>query len=218
VSAPLSLRLAAFAGLIQAHQPPPARVLEIGCGDGALALALADDGYEVTAIDPRAPEGPIFRQVSLEAFDDDEPFDAAVASVSLHHLDPLAAAVDRISALLRPDGLLLVTEFAKERIAGATAAWYHHQRQAQLSVTDGAEPLTPDLALWQAQLAERLAHVHPSTALRPALAARFTEEASAWTPYLHDYGLHEAVEPLERALIQAGAIQAVGYVYAGRRR
>ena len=31
---------------------PPARVLEIGAGDGTLAAALRDGGYDVVAIDP----------------------------------------------------------------------------------------------------------------------------------------------------------------------
>jgi 2-polyprenyl-3-methyl-5-hydroxy-6-metoxy-1,4-benzoquinol methylase len=31
---------------------PPARVLEVGCGEGELAHALARTGHSVTAIDP----------------------------------------------------------------------------------------------------------------------------------------------------------------------
>src|SRR4051794_41935138 len=33
---------------------PPARVLEIGAGDGSLAAALREGGYDVVAIDPAA--------------------------------------------------------------------------------------------------------------------------------------------------------------------
>jgi SAM-dependent methyltransferase len=50
---------------------PLARVLEVGCGRGELARKLAADGYEVLAIDPRAPEGPIFRRTTLEALRDE---------------------------------------------------------------------------------------------------------------------------------------------------
>src|SRR3712207_7759132 len=43
---------------------PPARVLEVGCGEGELARTLARAGHSVTPIDSRAPEGPIFQRVS----------------------------------------------------------------------------------------------------------------------------------------------------------
>src|SRR5206468_8596581 len=41
---------------------PPTRLLEVGCGGGELARLLAAAGHEVVAIDPRAPEGRIFRR------------------------------------------------------------------------------------------------------------------------------------------------------------
>ncbi len=69
--------------------PPPARVLEVGCGEGELAHVLTRAGHSVTAIDPRAPEGPIFRRVGIEGFTDPDPFDYVVASLSLHHVEDL---------------------------------------------------------------------------------------------------------------------------------
>jgi len=37
-------------------------------------------------------------------------------------------------------------------------------------------------------------------------------------PYLYRYRLHEAVEPVERELIDRGAIQATGFRYVGEVR
>jgi SAM-dependent methyltransferase len=68
--------------------PPPARVLEVGAGDGELAAALAAAGYEVVAIDP-ASEVENVRRVALHELDE-APFDAALAVVSLHHVEPFA--------------------------------------------------------------------------------------------------------------------------------
>ncbi|MCC2626798.1 MAG: hypothetical protein K0S14_448 [Thermomicrobiales bacterium] len=48
--------------------PSPARVLEIGCGPvGDLSYAIAAAGYAIVAVDPVAPEGPLFRRIPLSA-------------------------------------------------------------------------------------------------------------------------------------------------------
>src|ERR687894_1867039 len=83
---------------------PPARVLEVGCGAGELAQALAHAGHSVTAIDPQAPEGPIFRRVRIEEFSDPGPLDYVVASQSLHHVEDLRRALDKVTNLLRAGG------------------------------------------------------------------------------------------------------------------
>ena len=96
-------------------------MLEIGCGKGELARALAAAGYDVVAIDPEAPEGPIFRRTTIEAFDDSGPFDAVVASLSLHHVHDLGAALDKLVRLLR--GPLILNEFAWDRLDPMTPEW-----------------------------------------------------------------------------------------------
>jgi SAM-dependent methyltransferase len=101
--------------------PAPARVLEIGCGKGELARALHDAGYEVVAIDPKAPEGSIFRRTTIEELDEPSPFDAVVASLSLHHVHELGAALDKILRLLR--GPLILNEFAWDRREPMTPEW-----------------------------------------------------------------------------------------------
>ena len=83
---------------------PPTRVLEVGCGEGELARALARAGHSVTAIDPWAPEGPIFRRARIEEFSDPGQFDYVVASLSLHHVEDLGRALGKRADLLRPGG------------------------------------------------------------------------------------------------------------------
>jgi SAM-dependent methyltransferase len=102
---------------------PPARVLEVGCGKGDLAHALDRAGYSVTAIDPRAPEGPIFRRLGIEEFFEPGPFDYVVAILSLHHVKDIGGALDKMAELLRAGGTLIVVEFAWDRIEGTTAEW-----------------------------------------------------------------------------------------------
>ena len=182
----------------------PSRVLEIGCGDGQVALALAASGHDVTAIDPVAPDGPIFERVTLEEFVPAQPFDAAVASRSLHHVADLAHAVDKI-AQLAP--LLVVDEFAWDRFDERTAAWY----LAQLD--DASSSVQQCLREWK----EEHSGLHGHETLRIGFERRFRERSFVWRPYLYRYPEVRADEESERAAIDAGVIDALGFRYVGRR-
>jgi SAM-dependent methyltransferase len=189
--------------------PPPARVLEVGCGGGALARALSAAGYDVLAIDPVAPEGPIFRQIRLEQLEDGE-FDAVVASRSLHHVDDLGGALDRIAELAP---LLVLDEFGWDLLDEDTADWYERQRRVLLAA--GRSPTGPPVAEWK----EHHAGLHGYAAMRAELGRRFAERSSSREPYLYVHLGGETTEPLERALVSAGAIEALGWraVYERRR-
>jgi SAM-dependent methyltransferase len=203
-------RLSAFFEFACAQlPPPPARVLEIGCGGGELALALADAGYDVTAIDPEAPDGPIFRRVTLEEFRDGRgAFDAVVASVSLHHVHDLDTGVEKIAALLDRGGVLVLEEFARERLRGPTGDWYYGERRRR----DGTLP--DDFETWLREWGERH-RIHTWEEVHRALDARFEQRYFARVPYLYDFRLEDELEPVERALIEAGAIDATGVRYVG---
>ncbi|MGH2995478.1 MAG: class I SAM-dependent methyltransferase [Gaiellaceae bacterium] len=200
-----------LASFVLAQLPPaPARVLEVGCGKGSLARALAGAGHDVTAIDPEAPEGPIFRRVALEDFAEPGPFDAVVASRSLHHLPDLAEAIDRIATLLRTSGVLVLSDFAKERLEGPTAEWYYRQRLALAAAGGKEAPRSFD-----ACLTEEHAEIHGFEDMRREVDRRCSERFFAWVPYLHEELKGAVSEELERSLIDAGAIQATGFLYVG---
>jgi SAM-dependent methyltransferase len=196
---------------VTAHLPSAAsRVLEVGCGDGRLARALDDLGYQVVAIDPAAPEGAIFQAVSLEEFADPVRFDAIVASRALHHIHDLAGALSKLQRLLVPGGRLIVVEHAFDRLDERTAGWYLENRRAK----DPHAPLSLQacLAEWEADHAG----LHGSTAMRRELGLRFTERWFAWTPSLY-LELGKALESEELSLIEDGSIQATGFEYVGER-
>jgi SAM-dependent methyltransferase len=203
----------AFVEFVLARLPAGGRVLEMGCGDGELALVLADRGYDVLAIDPVAPDGPIFRRVALEELDDPGPFAAVVASRSLHHVGDLGAALDKIAALLAPGGVLLLDEFAPDRLDDPTTDWWYGQRRALAAARGKGAPASLDA--FRAEQAREHEGLHGYATIRPALDARFEERAFSWEPYLYRELDGVATRELERALIDAGAIQATGYRYAG---
>jgi SAM-dependent methyltransferase len=146
------LELTAF--VLSQLPAPPARVLEVGCGKGELARALQVEDYEVVAIDPEAPEGPIFRQTTIEALDEPGPFDAVIASLSLHHVHDLGGVLDKLLRLLAGGGPLILNEHAWDRL----------------------EPMTPE---WE----EEHAGLHGYATMRPELDARFEERFFEWRPY-----------------------------------
>lgn len=199
--------------------PPPARILEIGCGPaGDLAYAIAAAGYDILAVDPVAPDGPLFRRIPFEDFDDPGPFDAVVASLSMHHIADLTRTRDAIVGLLAPGGRLILEEWDFERLRDeATARWYFHQRQAAVAAgrPTGDAPFHPDFEAWHRAWLDAHRELHGYEAMRTQLMAPLRELFFTWRPYLYRYDLHPDLEPLERALIEEGAIHATGFRWVG---
>jgi SAM-dependent methyltransferase len=207
---------------------PPARVLEVGCGKGDLAYALDRAGYSVTAIDPRAPEGTIFRRVGIEEFSEPGPFDNVVAILSLHHVEDISGALDKIVSLLRAGGTLVVVEFAWDRIDGATAEWAQArlpyasasgkrswlERCCRGSAHDGGDEVghlqaEAHVARWAGE--ERL---HGSGQMLEEIGRRFDQRSFSWWPYLYP-DLDDTSEAEEVATIEAGEINATSFCYVG---
>jgi SAM-dependent methyltransferase len=199
--------------------PAPARVLEIGCGPvGDLTSAIAAAGYDIVAVDPVAPAGPLFRRIPFEDFSEPGPFAAVVASLAMHHIADLPRTADRIRDFLVPGGLFIVEEWDRERLLDdATARWYFHQRHAAAAtgLLAGDAQLPDRYEEWRHSWIANHGDLHGHTAMRAQLMAPFRERFFTWRPYLYRYDLHEDVEPLERALIEEGAIQATGFRWVG---
>jgi SAM-dependent methyltransferase len=209
------------------------RILEVGCGRGDVARRLGGTGLRITAIDLLLSDPSPSTNVTFVEHDflqlEAGPFDAVVFTASLHHISPLAAAVERAYHLLVPGGLIVADDFDLDAPNAATLRWYYDVQDllaaADLFPRERVDPPAPSggdvVARWRA------AHVgepalHTGVQMRRAIAERFDlrdVHGAAFlyrhvTKYLpHDargVALAQHVYSTERRGIADGTLAAVG--------
>lgn len=100
--------------LAVAEQGGADRVLDLGCGDGQIARALALSGVSVVGVDPTTNQidvaaerggGPVFAQAGAAMLPfSDSVFDGVIACLVFEHIDDVDAAIGEVSRVLRPGG------------------------------------------------------------------------------------------------------------------
>jgi hypothetical protein len=186
---------------------------------------------QATGVDPKAPCGPVYRQVEFERSDLPGGLGAVVACTSLHHVADVAGVLDQVHAAPVPGGAVVTVEWAQQRFDEATArccfdrlpepeerqdsdedhsdhGWLRHRRAEWL---ESGQPWDACLRSW-AQ-AEGL---HSWQEIRDALDARFDCEQAGYGPYFFA-DLASTSEADEQAAIDRGLIQANCIQYSGRR-
>jgi len=112
--------------------PPPARVHEVGAGDGRLVRALVDRGYVATGSDAFAPaatgaDGSVIGRARAEATLPSNVFDAVIAWHVLEHLGEPQRALSAAVRALRPGGRLIASvpnlDSIQARLGGPE--WFH---------------------------------------------------------------------------------------------
>lgn len=121
------LRVMAVAGLHEAVArtlatllPGEARLLDVGCGAGALSQRLADAGYDVLSVDADADvfqAGTEFRQLDMENTEQaaefraefSEKFDAVICVEVIEHVENPWQLVRNLAELARPSGVVLIS-------------------------------------------------------------------------------------------------------------
>ena len=185
---------------------PPTHVLEIGAGRGELAAELRAAGYDVRAIDPAAEDDSGVE--SAELLEVCGTFDAAVAIVSLHHVEPLDVSCAHLATLTRPGGLLVIDELDVARLDERAAEWWLHQRRAA-----GADERHDAQSLVQFMRE----HIHSLDAVRESLLPHFTLGEPVRGPYLHRWNLAPGLRGDEERLIAKGTLPATGARLVGTR-
>lgn len=196
--------------------PPPVRVLEVGAGEGELAAALVAAGYDVVAIDP-AVAVPGVRAVALhELAEPAASFDAALAIVSLHHVNPLEESCRRLGELVRPGGTLVLDEIDVDRCDERAGQWWLDRRPQDLhhgGVHDGEREREPEEIV-----ADLHHHCHGLVFLDAALRQCFELGPPVRGPYLYRWAREPELRAEEERLIDAGELPATGVRIVGTRR
>ena len=188
----------------------PARVLEVGAGEGELAQELSAAGYDVVAIDP-ASSAQNVRPVPLhELAEPAESFDAAVAIVSLHHVEPLTESCRRLAELVRAGGPLVLDEIDVDAFDERAAGWWLEHGGSE---PNDHAPRTPEEIV-----AFLRHHIHDLVQLEDALVEWFELGPPVRGPYLYRWELGPEWRAPEAELIAAGKLPAVGVRIVGRRR
>jgi SAM-dependent methyltransferase len=213
--------------------PGPGAVVEIGCGPlGGFVPLLHAKGHHAVGVDPSAPDGPSYRQVRFEDWQPesgDVPVQAAVACLSLHHVDDIHALLARVAELTQPGGRLVVREWARERFDEATARWCFDRLGPQASSEDeepqrgwwldgyrrGWQEAGGDWSAYFNGWAEEAGLLTGETLLGAFEASPFETELLEFGPYFH-LALDGVTAEQEQAAIDAGTIRANGIRYVGR--
>jgi ubiquinone/menaquinone biosynthesis C-methylase UbiE len=136
-SGKLNSRLEQFTVRLSDLTPPPARILDLGCGTGDLAAAIGQMGYQVTACDiaeemigiaRTSHEGAgvdwIWLQPDWQALPfADNSFDGVVASSVFEYLGNAPRVAGELSRVLKSRGSLLLTVPNPFNLARKVEAW-----------------------------------------------------------------------------------------------
>jgi 2-polyprenyl-3-methyl-5-hydroxy-6-metoxy-1,4-benzoquinol methylase len=113
-------RLDFIVNQVKAHAKPGAKLLDIGCGNGNLPMALGSLGYNVRGIDVDetsikiANERNTFDNVSFDVadankFTESDEYDLIICTEVLEHLEKPVELVQSSYRILKPGGVMIAT-------------------------------------------------------------------------------------------------------------
>jgi SAM-dependent methyltransferase len=181
-------------GFLEVALNGAANVLEVGCGTGEVARELAARGHRVVGVDADSDAVAAAKANGVDAvlsrwpsFEHAGVFDAVIFTRSLHHIDPLQAAVDRAADALRAGGLLVIEDFAYAdmdsevlRSFAARLREFPVTDEFLAGIRDAADPGTA----WHYAHSHEL---HRWSRMKKAIARRFRITREETAPYLYRY-------------------------------
>jgi ubiquinone/menaquinone biosynthesis C-methylase UbiE len=210
---------------------PEQKILEIGSGNGYLALELARDGHEVIGLDQSqeiieiaertratSPDTPGFGKLAYFCMDfgmwqgTDASFDLVVINRTLHHLTEPGAILTNVKRLLKQQGRIICQDYAYDRLNDQTASWIYSMQRllflSRLSEEDPATEADDEQSIGELRKAwfkrSEDHHLNRYEEMSLALRTVFHKQFFAWIPYLYMYvgnRISHSTPEQERALI-----------------
>ncbi len=128
--------------IIDLLPPPPARVLDVGCGTGELSKTLKAKGYEVEGLSPdvnhidsyaEKVDRP-FHHCVFEDFSPQQPYDVVIMSESCQYI-ALPKLFPVLAACMKPQAVWVVVDyFVKDGVTGVMAKSGHTYTDFQRAV------------------------------------------------------------------------------------
>ena len=185
---------------VMSHSAAAAAVLEIGCGEGDVALVLLNQGYGVIGVDAsqevvaRAQERGVPAVWATWPEFECGAVDTVAFTRSLHHIAPISGAIHKARELLTKKGVLLVEDFSVYEADETTINWLLETLRAPagrglIQPVRGAF-VTDLLAADDAVVVWRQSHdhdLHTIAAMTQAIAEEFIVRETCAVPYLYRY-------------------------------
>lgn len=195
---------------------PQERVLDLGCGDGALTVRLAERGCRVIGLDRSAAFAAAARRRGLEVIAGDARrlpetglpaggFDAVFSNAALHWIRPPAAVLAGVHHLLRRGGRFVAEFGGAGNVAAVRAALYGALRRR------GIDPAARDPWYFPTAAAYRgLLEAHGFAVSEITLFPRPTAVPGSITEWLRTFATAfvDGLEPRVRRQVEA-EVQAV---------
>jgi ubiquinone/menaquinone biosynthesis C-methylase UbiE len=213
ISKPVDVATRETFTFLSSHLTSGSKIIEVGCGDGEVALELARHGHDVTALDSeeervaKALARGVHAVVASWPEFDGSAVDAIAFTRSLHHINPLDEAVKKARELLKPYGHLLIEDFAFGETDKANVEWFVELLQSEKTAIEPKEDqLIPKLlaasdpmTVWRDSHDQAL---HSIAMIHEEISKQFVIRETQSVPYLYRYLIPVLPEKGEAALVE----------------